>query len=201
MNYIDNYKKLYQVNREYKRNLFPMYRSINNLINFKIKNLLDYGCGNSNMTIFFDQYYECNTFKYDPGIKQYENLNKSINYDLVINCDVMEHIPEEELDKIFSQISKLTDNVFFNIYLKEAQTILPDGSNAHVTIKPANWWSKKISKYFNYVQRVPTSYKNSASFITWKTTKLKLINAYLLVILDGLAFTIWKLKQLIKYKI
>ena len=43
--------------------------------------------------------------------------------------------------------------------------------------------------------------KNSASFITWKTTKLKLINAYLLVILDGLAFTIWKLKQLIKYKI
>ena len=86
-NYIANYRKLYQFNHEYKRNLFPMYRSINNLINFKIKNLLDYGCGNSNMTIFFDQYYECNTFKYDPGIKQYENLKKKLRSSHKLRCN------------------------------------------------------------------------------------------------------------------
>ena len=162
------YKKLYEKNYEYKRNLLPMFSIINASINFECKTFLDYGCGRGNLTDYFIKYRNCKTFKYDPAIKEYSNLDKNIKVDLIANCDVMEHIPENEVENVIKEMSNISNKVFFNIYLKEAQTFLPNGENAHCTVKPILWWLKKINKYFNNVQTIPTTYKNSVTIITWK---------------------------------
>ena len=165
---VDLYKSLYKNNNDYNRNLLPMYNTINSCINFTIKSFLDYGCGKSNLTEIFKSKKNIITFKYDPAIEEFSQLDKSIKVDLIANCDVMEHIPEIEIDSVLLDLSKISDNVFFNIYLKEAKTFLPNGENAHCTIKPIHWWKDKIKKKFKYVTIIPTTYKNSVTIITWK---------------------------------
>ena len=36
--------------------------------------------------------------------------------------------------------------VFFGVSFIKAKKILPNGKNAHATVKPPDWWSEKISK-------------------------------------------------------
>lgn len=165
---VELYKSLYKNKNDYNRNLLPMYNTINSCINFTIKSFLDYGCGKSNLAEIFKSKKNILTFKYDPAIEEFSQLDKSIKVDLIANCDVMEHIPEIEIDNVINDLSKISNNVFFNIYLKEAKTFLPNGENAHCTIKPIHWWKDKIKKKFKYVTIIPTTYKNSVTIITWK---------------------------------
>lgn len=178
---ISLYKTLYQNEKNYSRNLLPMYKTIVSCVNFEINSFLDYGCGKSNLSEIFKYYKKIKTFKYDPAIEEFSQLDKSIKVDLIANCDVMEHIPEKEIDNVLKDISNISDNVFFNIYLKKAKTFLPNGENAHCTIKPIYWWKDKIKKNFKYVSIIPTTYKNSVTIITWKLSwfnyfKLNLTN-------------------------
>ena len=168
MKNINHYINLYKLNNKYKRNLKPMFNIINSTINFNCKSFLDYGCGNGDLANYFNNIRNCNTYKYDPAILEYQYLDKNIKVDLIENCDVMEHIPEDEIDTVLEEISKISQNVFFNISLKKAKTILPNGENAHCTIKPVRWWANKINKYFKQANIIYTGYKNSVTFITWK---------------------------------
>jgi len=161
------YNKIYEDKLNYKRNLKPMFNVINSTINFDCKSFLDYGCGNGDLTDYFEGILKCKIYKYDPAISEFNKLDKNLKVDLIANCDVMEHIPEDEIDNILFQISNISKKVFFNIYLKEAETILPNGENAHCTIKPVSWWFLKINKYFDNTNIINTGYKNSVTFITW----------------------------------
>jgi len=191
MKNIKNYINLYKTNKNYKRNLFPLFRTIKNLINFEFESILDYGCGQSNMSELFNSHFKCKTYKYDPGIEEYSIIKKNIKYDLILNCDVMEHIPVDEVDIVLKEISQLSSNVFFNIYLTEAKTILPDGTNAHCTVMPISWWKNKLEHFFKNVVIVPSSYKNSVSFITWKIDRKTKFAAYFLLLIDVLEYLIW----------
>ena len=180
---INLYKELYLKNTEYARNLKPMYRIINSYINFKCESFLDYGCGEGNLSELFEKQNNYTIYKYDPAITKYSNLNKDLKVDLIVNCDVMEHIPEIEIDNILLHMSKISKNVFFNIHLAKAKTILPNGENAHCTIKPKEWWQLKINKYFKISDIVPSSYPKSVSIITWKISyffKIKIIRFIIL---------------------
>lgn len=167
---INLYKEIYSKKNNYLRNLKPMYRIINSYINFDCKSFLDFGCGEGNLGNLFEKYNNYIIYKYDPAIEKYSYLKENLKVDLVANCDVMEHIPEDEIDNIFLKISKISKNVFFNIHLDKAEKILSNGENAHCTIKPKNWWQKKIKKYFGISNIVWSSYNKSVSIITWKIT-------------------------------
>ena len=99
-NKVNLYKVLYEKNTDYLRNLFPMYRIINSCTNFKVNSFLDYGCGKGNLAEIFKEKKKIKIYKYDPAIKEYDNLDKNLKVDLIANCDVMEHIPEEEIDYV-----------------------------------------------------------------------------------------------------
>ena len=59
--------------------------------------------------------------------------------------DVLEHIEEENLDAVISEIySKADKFVYLGICNSPANSILPDGRNAHVTQKELDWWLEKI---------------------------------------------------------
>ncbi len=195
---VDLYNQYYVSNNLYERNLKPMYKTINSLINFNCNSFLDFGCGKGNLSDFFQSNHNCKVYKYDPAIEEYKNIDENLTVDLIANCDVMEHIPEDEIDNMLEQLSEISNNVFFNIYLKEAETFLPNGENAHCTIKPAQWWEKRIKKFFKKTYTVKTTYKNSISIITWNISikeKIKLNISNFIILLD---YFIWKIRSFLK---
>lgn len=197
-NKINLYKILYEKNTDYLRNLLPMYRVINSCTNFKVNSFLDYGCGKGNLAEIFKEKKKIKIYKYDPAIKEYANLKNNLKVDLIANCDVMEHIPEDEIDYVIDEISKISKNVFFNIYLKEAKTILPNGENAHCTVKPKIWWKNKILNKFSEANYVYSSYKNSVCIITWKIGFTQKMKNYLIVLQNYSEFILSNFIQIFK---
>ena len=86
---------------------------------------------------------------------------------MVFNIDVMEHIPETAVDSVLEKICSLSQNAFFNISCQLAWNKLPDGSNAHCTVYPPEWWEQKLKNHFKHVERVEWDGKKNAVFVTW----------------------------------
>jgi hypothetical protein len=116
-----------------------------------IRTALDYGCGRAEPHEIYrlKDLWDLDILdKYDPGIKQWSDIPTS-TYDLVFCIDVMEHLEENHIDIFLSHIHSLTIKVaFFSISIRPAAKNLPDGSNAHKTIRPARWWQKKVDNIF-----------------------------------------------------
>lgn len=142
------------------------------IVELKPQSILDYGAGKSDFVMDISSYVnDCQGYKFDPAIKDIAVLPKD-KVDLVINTDVMEHIPEENIEATLEKISRISQNVYFNICTTLSDEILPNGKNAHITIKPPEWWQKKIEKFFPAAYPVITRDRDCA-FITWKVN-----NAY-----------------------
>tara|TARA_R110001592_G_scaffold132485_4_gene347126 strand:- start:221 stop:490 length:270 start_codon:yes stop_codon:yes gene_type:complete len=63
---------------------------------------------------------------------------------------VLEHIEPQLIDNVIEHlISKFNKKALLIISLKESKTILPDGNNAHLIVKPYDWWIEKIKPYCN----------------------------------------------------
>lgn len=119
------------------------------------KTILDYGCGKGQqyepMPIAgADGKIAANSIKefwgvkdiklYDPGYKKHWELPEG-TYDGVVSTDVLEHIPVEDIPWVVEeQFAYAKKFVFANIACYPALATLPDGSNAHVTVKSPEWW-------------------------------------------------------------
>lgn len=127
---------------------------------FKSKSLLDYGSGKA--TIYerkafpigkgtkmgtLKEYWGLDRVQfYDPGYEPYAAL-PSESFDGVISTDVMEHIPEEDVDWIADELLGYARQfVYACVALYPAQKLLPDGSNAHVTLKEPVWWAERFDR-------------------------------------------------------
>ena len=79
---------------------------------------------------------------YDPAYPPYQRCPEK-QYDAVISTDVLEHCPQRDIkwivDEIFSLAKKF---VFINVACYPADRLLPNGENAHCTIRPGVWWEK-----------------------------------------------------------
>ena len=114
------------------------------------KSILDYGCGKAvwwNSELFKPVFHcEPRIGLYDPYVPEY---SKPVNgrYDLVICTDVMEHIPEDEVQDVINKLFKLTRRVLFvNISTVPARKRFPDGTNIHITIKTEKEWTDMFHK-------------------------------------------------------
>lgn len=115
------------------------------------KTLLDYGCGKglqyTEGKLHEEYLFDIMPSLYDPGVDKYKQLPEG-NFDGVYSTDVLEHIPEEELDRVLTEIfSKADKFVYLGICTVPAQHILSNGENAHVTVQPFDWWVQKILPY------------------------------------------------------
>ena len=124
--------------------------------------LLDYGSGKGR------QYLEGRIHElwggimptlYDPGWRP--NADRPVGqFDGVICIDVLEHIPEEELNETLEDIRCYARSwVFFAIGYKPANKNLPDGRNAHVTIHDPAWWRTRLDSAFHLGPKVHIGYK------------------------------------------
>jgi len=115
----------------------------------KCSTILDYGCGNALEYVqnkVHEKVWNVSATLYDPNHPVHNELPDEV-FDGVVCTDVMEHIPEpcveSVLNKIFSRAKKF---VFLNVSVRKAVKTLPNGENAHVTVKPPEWWEEKLAK-------------------------------------------------------
>lgn len=138
--------------------LVPLVQVIKQVVDrFGPRTLLDYGAGKGMLygppiTIEDTEYPSVNAYWgvedvtcYDPGYEPFNELPKG-RFDGVICTDVLEHIPEEDLPWILEELFAYARVfVFGNIANYPARKHLPNGENAHCTIKPRSWWDALIA--------------------------------------------------------
>src|SRR5947207_13034544 len=84
---------------------------------------------------------------FDPGYAPHSALPER-KFDGVICTDVLEHCPEEDLpwilDEIFGYAMRF---VYLNVACYPARKTLPNGENAHITVRPPQWWDALVKRH------------------------------------------------------
>ncbi len=121
------------------------------IVNYKVHSMLDYGCGQGTLVKALNNLMiiqDCEFDEYDPGVPG-KNLLPEEGYDLITSTDVLEHIEPKKLDNVLANIDLLSKKyIYLVIATHKASITLSDGRNAHLIIKPATWWLKKIKSAF-----------------------------------------------------
>lgn len=69
--------------------------------------------------------------------------------DFVICTDVLEHVEPECTKAVLDHLQALTKKLLFcSISLREANKTLSDGRNAHINLRPPEYWLKEIKRRF-----------------------------------------------------
>lgn len=112
------------------------------------ESILDYGCGQGQLKLEIEKRgSNIRVYEYDPAIPE-KSIPNCTRCDLIVCTDVMEHIEPEKVINVLAHIYGLSKRgAFFNISCKEAKAVLPDGRNAHLTVKPPEWWIETIKKF------------------------------------------------------
>ncbi|WP_407493157.1 hypothetical protein [Pseudooceanicola sp. MF1-13] len=117
------------------------------LSNDRIKTVLDYGGGGSN--------WDAPKFDPDSGLSAKEffgidsvttfeparNLMNKVPSDGVVCMDVLEHIYLSDVPNVVEELFTLAKHLLVvNVACYEAAALLPNGENAHITVRKPHWW-------------------------------------------------------------
>ena len=119
--------------------------------------ILDYGSGKGSQYAMpinlkdgqrFDsipEYWDIDSLTcYDPGYEPFSEPPEG-TFDGVISTDVLEHVSEDDMEWVVEEMFFLARKfVFVNAASYEAVAHLPNGENAHCTIRPVEWWRDLI---------------------------------------------------------
>ena len=164
---IDLYKVLHQEEGKFKGiSLVPLVPTLMSLVKENnCKTLLDYGCGKAipydkNRCKEVDLRHPiqklCNLKSfdlYDPAYEKYATLPDK-KYDIVVCTDVLEHIAEQDIDYVLTEIlSRSKKIVFLNISCQPALKHFKEGKfkgkNVHISVFDPSWWGHKIGNIWN----------------------------------------------------
>lgn len=116
------------------------------------KTLLDFGCGRGDAYRSPHKLHHQwgisrkNVTLYDPSFKQYAGRPVGRS-DIVVCSDVLEHIPEEGVDRFVADLfnhAKLA--VWASVCTRPARKCFPGTDiNLHCTVKPYQWWHDTFS--------------------------------------------------------
>lgn len=130
------------------------------------KSILDYGCGQSPLLDSLELGYPVELLRYDPAIPAFATPPAEVA-DLLINVDVLEHIPESSLDKVVGHMASLCRNAIIIVDTEPAGTTLPNGENAHCTLHPPAWWHEYLQRFFPLLVPIRVKRRRRAAFRTW----------------------------------
>lgn len=163
MNLKRNYGKLYQEYNDTHAKHFSgkmsstQVREIANLVAWaKPDRILDYGSGKGYQYLerrVHEQWGGILPYCYDPGVIQLSKKPDGL-FTGVICTDVMEHIDPVDVDPILDDIFASLYSVgpcfaYFHISTRPAGKTFPNGENVHLTVRPEDWWSKKLNRFEN----------------------------------------------------
>lgn len=131
--------------------------------------IIDFGCGQSLLLDQLGLDYPVERRRYDPAIPAHSERPSGV-YDLLINVDVLEHIPEADLDPIIEEMRSLCRNAILIVDTIAARQVLPNGDNAHATIRPKTWWAQTLGRHFPHLVPIRVARSWRAAFRTWDHT-------------------------------
>lgn len=113
------------------------------------RTLLDFGCGRSTLSKSLKSYCPMLTCTdYDPGRPKKAKLPNKV-FDVVTCTDVLEHVEPEFVDEVIKAIADRAGRAaYFVIDTVPANVKLPDGRNAHLTVREPVWWAHKLTDVF-----------------------------------------------------
>lgn len=137
------------------------------IVDLKPKSILEFGCGQSQLYKVLPlegvEYH-----RYDPAIPEVSELTVK-KTDFALCTDVMEHIPEDDVEDVLAIIASISDKVFFNIATRPASKILPNGENAHCTVWSAEKWMSVIHKYWPDAVLQEGAIPSECNVLTWSS--------------------------------
>jgi len=84
--------------------------------------------------------------------------------DCVVCMDVLEHIFIEDIPKVVSELFSLSKKLLVvNVACYKAAALLPNGENAHITVRGADWWKGVFDV-------ISSNYKNIEVFLICSNT-------------------------------
>jgi len=109
--------------------------------------LLDYGAGKCALIEALSEsrnvQQSLRYFAYDPAIPGFDEAPEPAEF--VACLDVLEHIEPDYLDAVLDDLQRVTKSVgLFTVSVMPALKFLPDGRNAHLIVKPVEWWLPNI---------------------------------------------------------
>jgi hypothetical protein len=176
-NLIEQYRQIHEAGPYGKSSVKSLRFLRPEIALLKPSSIIDYGCGQSRFLDELELDYRVDLIRYDPAIPQYSQ-KPNTRADLLINIDVLEHIEERDLDDVIDDLASLSRNAIIIIDTKPASTFLPDGRNAHVTIRPHVWWRERLLKHFPTLHPVATVRRSRAGFKTWSRSVVGSLNYF-----------------------
>jgi len=144
----EEYRKL----NEQKHNESPSYGTVGKNYAKQVQDIarqigahtiLDYGCGKRTLEQALG--YAINN--YDPAVPGCDAIPDPA--DLVVCTDVLEHIEPECVDAVLDDLKRVTKRfIVLTVSTQPARKVLADGRNAHILIKPADWWLPQLMSRF-----------------------------------------------------
>ena len=125
------------------------------------KTILDYGAGKGmqyrphkvivegrHVADGIAEYWDVDEVRcFDPGYAPHSALPQGV-FDGVVSTDVLEHCPEEDLPWILDEIFGYAKGfVYLNVACFPARKTLPNGENAHITVRSPQWWRGAVKSH------------------------------------------------------
>ncbi len=143
---------------------FPKYIRERALQKKSALTVLDYGCGKGHAPWLPTKELPTGVwgmlrdkvrafYLYDPAVPCFaEPPPDGWLFDVVGCADVMEHVPEENVDEVLEHIKKYCKEdgyLLFSISGSKAYKAFYDKENLHCTIQSSDWWAAKIKTICN----------------------------------------------------
>jgi len=152
---IKQYSAMHNQKRGYGRTGESMADIISSIItrhpSWPCQTVLDYGCGKSRLVDMIAPGYELERYQFDPALSSVDHPWPGYCVDWVISTDVLEHVPENKVDRLLNSLSGFGCGLIAAISLRASGNNLPDGTACHLTVKPADWWIRKLKKNYSEV--------------------------------------------------
>lgn len=118
----------------------------------RVKTYLDFGCGRGDAYRSPHKLWHHlgldrkNVTLFDPAFSRDNVLPPTgRKFDLVVCSDVLEHLPEGEVDAFIERLfSYARHGVWASVCCRPAKKFFSDGRNLHVTVKSFSWWFEKF---------------------------------------------------------
>ena len=116
---------------------------------FNAKNCLDYGSGGSDLNktklVNGEKFIDYVGLKKIKSFEPARNKKKKDKCDIVLCFDVLEHVFINDVPWVINDLFKYaTKCVVINVACYNAAALLPNGENAHITVRPPSWWLGQI---------------------------------------------------------